>query len=149
MISKFDHCNETWFSFKEKYEGEKTKFLFTKWVAEVGSFAPKGVGIVSCSIFPLILAWRDKLKDVKINSPHFLFLLFSSLQLICHNTLQGTASKEIITWQGSPEETMGLTGLPSLSLQKKGYPPLITLENAKQKELKWMDGLTGYTINYH
>lgn len=111
-------------------------------MAEVGSFAPQGVRIVSCSIFPLILALWDKLKDVKINSPHFLLLLFSSLQLICHNTLQSTASKEIITWQGSPEETMGLTGLPSLSLQKKGYLPLITQENAKQKELKWMDGLT-------
>lgn len=111
-------------------------------MAEVGSFAPHGGGIFSCSIFSLILALWDKLKDVKINSPHFLLLLFSSLQLICHNTLQSTTSKEIITWQGSSEETMGLTGLPSLSLQRKGYPPLITQENAKQIELKWMDGLT-------
>lgn len=92
------------------------------------------------SIFPLILALWDKLKDVKINSPHFLLLLFSSLQLICHNTLQSTASKEIITWQGSPEETMGLTGLPSLSLHKKGSPLSLHKKMQNRKSLGgWID----------
>jgi len=132
MISKFDHCNE---KLVHKMSGRGWT-LCTK--RGRNCFLPSLIA----SIFPLILALWDKLKDVKINSPHFLLLLFSSLQLICHNTLQSTASKEIITWQGSPEETMGLTGLPSLSLHKKGSPPLITQENAKQKELRWMDGLT-------
>jgi len=92
------------------------------------------------SIFPLILALWDKLKDVKIHSPHFLLLLFRSLQLICHNTLQSTASKEIISWQGSPEETMGLTGLPPSHYTRK--TPSLSLHKKTQNRKSlggWMD----------